>query len=284
MNIKVTADSTCDLSKELLDRYDITIVPLYVLKDGKSFRDGADITPTDILRHVDAGGELCTTSAVTIADYQTFFGPFSAACDAVIHICIGSGFSCCYQNACIATREYRNVYVIDSRNLSTGQGLLTVEAARLAQSGLDAPNICELLRELTGRIETSFLINRLDYLRKGGRCSLIASLGANILQLKPCIEVVDGRMQVAKKYRGSFEHCLTAYVKDRLCGRTDLSLDRIFITHTDVSHQALQETSGGINRYADFGEVLETRAGCTVFCHCGPGTLGILFIRKKAKI
>lgn len=283
MKIKVTADSTCDLSKELLNRYDITTVPLYVLKDGKAFRDGADITPEDILRHVEAGGELCTTSAVTIGDYQSFFGSFSAACDAVIHICIGSGFSCCYQNACIAAREYPNVYVIDSRNLSTGQGLLTVEAALLAASELDARNICETLRELSGRIETSFLINRLDYLRKGGRCSLIASLGANILQLKPCIEVVDGRMQVAKKYRGSFEHCLAAYVKDRLRGRADLAADRIFITHTEVSSQALREAREGIGRCADFREVLETRAGCTIFCHCGPGTLGILFIREKTK-
>ena len=281
MKIKVTADSTCDLSRELLDRYDITIVPLYVLKDGKSYRDGVDITPEDILRHVNAGGELCTTSAVTIVDYQTFFRSFSAICDAVIHICIGSGFSSCYQNACIAAKEFSNVYVIDSRNLSTGQGLLSVEAARLAQTEPDAGKICEKLRELTGRVEASFLINRLDYLRKGGRCSLIASMGANILQLKPCIEVSEGKMQVAKKYRGSFEHCVAAYVKDRLCGRSDLAVDRAFITHTGVPVQTVSEVHEAVGRYAEFGEVLETRAGCTVFCHCGPGTLGILFIREQ---
>ncbi|NCC67220.1 MAG: DegV family protein [Clostridia bacterium] len=280
MKIKVTADSTCDLSQELLDRYDITTVPLYILKDGKEYRDGVDITPKDIFAHVAAGGDLCSTAAVNVADYIELFEKFSKDYEAVFHIDISSDFSCCYQNACTAAEEFDNVYVIDSRNLSSGQGHVVVEAAIKGAQMDDPKKLYDYLVRLTERVEASFVMDKLDYMRKGGRCSAVALLGANILQLKPCIEVVDGKMGVAKKYRGSFEKCLDSYLKDRLQGRDDIVYERIFITHP-ACDEYVGHVREEIKKYGNFKEIDPTHAGCTVSCHCGPGTLGVLFIRKE---
>jgi len=281
MRIKVTTDSTCDLSKELLETYNITIIPLYVLREGKIFHDGVTITPTEIFRHVDSGGALCTTAAVNIDDYTRCFEEFSAAYDEVIHINIGSDFSSSYQNACIVAQAYDNVRIIDSQNLTTGQGQLVIKAAEMALAGYDAKMICTEIHELAGRVETSFLVNRLDYIHKGGRCSLVAALGANILHLNPCIEVTGGKMQVTKKYRGSFERCIETYAEERLAGRDDIVKERVFITYTEVPQQVLEAARAAVIRYGAFREVIETQAGCTVSCHCGPGTLGIVFMRKE---
>lgn len=280
MKIKVTADSTCDLSQELLERYNITTIPLYILKDGKEFRDGVDITPADIFAHVAAGGDLCSTAAVNVADYVELFEKYSKDYDAVFHINISSDFSSCYQNACTAAESFDNVYVVDSRNLSSGQGHVVIEAAVRGAAMDDPKELYDYLVKLTDRVEASFIIDRLDYMRKGGRCSAVTLLGANLLQLKPCIEVVDGKMGVEKKYRGSFGKCLDAYVRDRLQGRTDIVNERIFITHP-ACDEYVERVRGEIKKYADFEEIDETHAGCTVSCHCGPGTLGILFIRKE---
>ena len=280
MRVKIISDSTCDLSPELLERYDIAITPLCVIKDGKEFHDGVDITPADIFVHVDGGGELCSTAAVSQFEYTQMFTRYAKEYDEVVQINIGSNFSCCYQNACLAAQEFDNVFVVDSENLSTGQGLLVVAAAKFAQQGVSGIEIAERVRALVPKVETSFLIDRLDYMRKGGRCSTVAALGANLLKLKPCIEVREGKMSVCKKYRGSFEKCIRQYVKERLDGREDIATELVFITHaaadTNVVAAAKEETA----QYGSFETVEETQAGCTVSCHCGPNTLGILFVRK----
>ena len=280
MRIKVTSDSTCDLSPALLEQYGITIIPLTVIKNGESFRDGVTITPGDIFAHVAAGGSLCSTAAVSIGEYEEFFRPFAGEYDAVIHVNISAEFSSCYQNACIAAQSFSNVRVIDSRNLSTGQGLVVLEACRLAGELEDLDEICRRLQELTGKVEASFVMDRLEYMVKGGRCSTAAALGANLLKLKPCIEVKDGKMQVVKKYRGSFGKCLAAYARDRLAEREDIDRNRVFITYTTVEPEALTAVRETVDSCGKFGLVHETVAGCTVSCHCGPGTLGVLFIRK----
>jgi len=280
LRIKVTADSTCDLSPELLERYNITTIPLYITMDGKDYRDGVDITPRDIFAHVNAGGELCSTAALNVANYIELFSKFSKDYDAVFHIDISAEFSCCYQNACTAAEEFDNVYVIDSRNLSSGQGHVVIEAAIKGAEMDDPKELYDYLVKLTDRVESSFVIDKLDYLRKGGRCSSLAALGANLLSLKPCIEVRDGKMVVGKKYRGSFGKVLHDYVKDRLQNRDDLTLNRIFITHA-AADDHVERIREQIKRYTDFREIDETHAGCTVSCHCGPGTLGVLFIRKE---
>ena len=280
MRVKIISDSTCDLSPELLERYDIAITPLCVIKDGKEFHDGVDITPADIFAHVDGGGELCSTAAVSQFEYTEMFTRYAKEYDEVVQINIGSNFSCCYQNACLAAQEFDNVFVVDSGNLSTGQGLLVVAAAKLAQQGVSGIEIAERVRALAPKVEASFLIERLDYMRKGGRCSAVAALGANLLHLKPCIEVREGKMGVCKKYRGSFEKCIRQYVKERLDGRTDIAGDLAFITHPACQKNVVDAAMEEAARYGAFDEVIETRAGCTVSCHCGPDTLGILFVRK----
>lgn len=281
MRIKITADSTCDLSPELISENNITITPLKIIKGGKTFTDGVDITPADIFAHVAAGGELCSTAAVNVDDYRSVFKTFSKEYDAVIHINIGSDFSCCYQDACIAAEDFDNVYVIDSKNLSTGQGHIVMEACERAKTCTNVASLVDELNELTSRVEASFVMNYIDYMVKGGRCSSVAALGANLLNLKLCIEVADGKMRLAKKYRGTYTKCLLKYVKERLEGREDILPSRLFITHSPVSKEDVEAVKEEAAKYVGFEKVYDTDAGCTVCCHCGPGTLGILFMRNK---
>ncbi len=280
MRIKIISDSTCDLSNELIEKYDITIIPLTVIKDGKNYSDGVNITTADIFAHVAGGGDLCSTAALNIDEYMTVFSRYAGQYDGVIHINISSGFSSCYQNACLAAEEFDNVRVIDSKNLSTGQGLVVIRACELAQTCESLDEIVEKINEIVPKVEASFVLDRLEYMVKGGRCSSAAALGANLLGLKPCIEVKDGKMSVVKKYRGNYSKCLTSYVKDRLSDRDDLQREHLFVTRTPVSDDCLRAVENAVAEYADFENIYWTEAGCTVSCHCGPGTLGVLFIRK----
>lgn len=280
MRIKITSDSTCDLSPELIEKYNITIQPLTVIKGGEPFADGVDILPKDIFAHIDAGGELCSTTAVNVGEYESLFAELSKEYDGVIHINIGSGFSSCYQNASLAAEDFENVRVIDSMNLSTGQGLIVLKACELAQTCTDLDEIKAQLDAFAPKIESSFLLEQLKYMVKGGRCSSAAALGANLLNLKPCIEVRDGKMSVVKKYRGNYTKCLASYVKDRLADREDLDRGTLFITHSPVTDDCKAAVEAAIAEYAHFENIYWTDAGCTVSCHCGPGTLGVLFARK----
>lgn len=280
MKIKILSDSTCDLSQELLNRYDISLVPLSVIMDGKDYKDGITITPAEIFAHVAAGGDLCSTSAVSIGEYGDIFEKYAAEYDGIIHINIGSGFSTCYQSACLAAEDFPNVRVIDSRNLSTGQGLVVLKACELAADCSDLDELADQLRSFTDKVEASFLVDKLDYLVKGGRCSSAAALGANLLNLKPCIEVKDGKMTVVKKYRGNYVKCLSSYVRERLADREDIDRTHLFITQTQVSEDCYQGVLDAVTAHGGFRNVYETVAGCTVSCHCGPGTLGVLFVRK----
>ena len=280
MNIKIISDSTCDLSAAQIAELDITLTRLTVIKDGEQFTDGSTITPAEIFSHVAAGGDLCSTAAYSIGDYADVFAKYSEEYDGVIHINIGSGFSACYQNACIAANDFPNVRVIDSKNLSTGQGLVVLEACRLAKECNSLDEIVDKLNAYTPRVEASFLLDQLKYMAKGGRCSSATALGANLLNLKPCIEVRDGKMSVVKKYRGSYAKCLAAYVKDRLADRDDVVRNELFLTYTPVTDECLAAVKAEIDAHGHFNTVYETQAGCTVSCHCGPGTLGVLFVRK----
>lgn len=278
MSIKITATSTCDLPPQLLERYQITMVPLYVSFGGNTYQDGVDAVPEDIFRHVEGGGQLPTTSAVNIADYQELFARLSPQYDSVLHITIGSEFSCCYQNALVAAEEFPNVYVVDSRNLTVGQGFLALAAAEAAERGDSMEDILKLLEELAGRVDTTFVVDKLDYLAKGGRCSSVVALGANLLRLKPCIVLADGKMTVGKKYRGAFDRVLPDYAQDQLSGK-NVDLDRVFVVHTRCD-PSIPESMCDMMRQFGFREVLTAVAGCTISCHCGPNTLGVVFLRK----
>jgi len=280
MRIKITSDSTCDLSEELVEKYDIGIIPLTVVKNGESFKDGIDIVPADIFAHVAAGGDLCSTAALSVGDYQDHFEKFASDYDGVLHVNISSEFSCSYQNACLAAEDFDNVRVVDSRNLSTGQGLVVLKACELAQTCENLDQLHDELQAFTEKVEASFLLDQLKYMVKGGRCSSAAALGANLLSLKPCIEVKNGKMSVVKKYRGNYAKCLTNYVKDRLAERDDLDHGTLFVTHTPVTEECENAVAAAISAHGNFENIYWTDAGCTVSCHCGPGTLGVLFVRK----
>ena len=280
MKIKILSDSTCDLPAQLLEKYNISLVPLTVVKDGKEYKDGVTITPANIFEHVAAGGELCSTSAANIGEYTDIFEKYAGEYDAVIHINLGSGFSTCYQSACLAAEEFDNVRVIDSKNLTAGQGFVVLKACELAETMDNLDAIVEELNAFTEKVEVSFVVDKLDYLVKGGRCSSAAALGANLLGLKPCIEVKDGKMSVVKKYRGNYAKCLTTYVKERLEGREDIDRSKIFVIQTVVSEECYNGVMEAVSTYGNFETVFESTAGCTISCHCGPGTLGILFVRK----
>ncbi len=280
MKIKILSDSTCDLSPAQLAEHDIDLARLTVIKDGVAYTDGETITPADIFAHVAAGGDLCSTTAYNVGEYEALFAKYAADYDGIIHINIGSGFSSCHQNARLAAEEFPNVRVVDSQNLSTGQGHVVLEACRLAQTCTDLDEITEKLNDFAARVEASFLLDQLAYMVKGGRCSSVAALGANLLGLKPCIEVKNGKMGVVKKYRGSFSKCLAAYVKDRLADREDIVRKELFLTYTPVEEDCLSAVKSAIDAYGHFETVYETTAGCTVSCHCGPSTLGVLFVRK----
>ena len=280
MKIKITSDSTCDLSREQIAKYGIHVMPLAVAMGENNYRDGVDITPEQIYAHVAKGGDLPKTAANNIAEYAEVFGKYAAEYDAVIHLNISSDFSSCHQNACVAAEDFENVYVVDSRNLSTGHGLLVIRAYELAEEGKSGAEIAETLRGMADRVDASFILNQLEYLKKGGRCSALTVLGANMLKLKPCIEVKDGKMGVGKKYRGNFEKCLKEYIVDRLSGRDDLELDRVFVTHSGISKELVDLAVNTVRELQPFKEISSTQAGCTVSSHCGPDTIGVLYIHK----
>ena len=281
MSVRITADSTCDLSAELLERYSVSIYPLSVSLGDRTGKDGVNMTPEDIYAYVEKTGDLPKSSAVNVGEYADFFSAFVQNGDSLVHFSLGSGFSSTHQNACLAAEDFENVYVVDSANLSTGQGLVVIKAAEMAAAGKSAKEIYDACCLLTKNVEASFVLDNLSYLKKGGRCSSLAALGANLLKLKPCIEVKDGSMGVGKKYRGNIGNVMLDYVKDRLSDREDIDTSRIFITHTKCDPADVEAVKNAVKEIRpDFEEVLETTAGCTITTHCGPGTLGILFIRK----
>lgn len=282
-NIKITADTVCDLSDELKQRYNITTLPLYVTRDGVTLKDGIEISRNEVFEHYRTTGRLCSTAALNVDDFCQFYKEQLQDCDELIMITISSEFSSCYQNACIAAEDFEGqVYVVDSRNLSTGEGLVAVSAAKLLEKGLSAGEIVTKLRtEIIPRVDASFFVANVEYLHKGGRCSSIAALGANLLKLRPCIDVIDGKMKVTKKYRGNMEKTMKEYVKDRLNG-IEYDDELIFVTSTCTKEFA-ELTAAEVKNNSNFKEIAITDAGCTVACHCGEDTIGVLFIRKDVK-
>jgi len=280
MRIKITADSTCDLSPEYISQHNITIVPLRINMNGKDYVDGADITPDEIIAHVSAGGDLPKTSAVNIAEYLECFEGILKEYDAIIHFNIGCDFSSCHANA-LAAAEGLPVYCINSENLSSGIGLLLAEAVDMVESGCDDPaTIVSHVNSLTGKVNASFILDRLDFIYKGGRCSMVSMLGANLLHLRPCIEVKEGKMVVGKKFRGSYERCLKQYIADRLSAPDVISAKRLFITHSGVSPETVEFVRAQVASIMDFEDILIVRAGCSITTHCGENTLGLLFINR----
>ena len=279
--VKITTDSTCDLTAEQLTRFGLPVLPLYVTMDGQQFRDGLEAKPEDLYAYAARTGTLAQTSAPSVMDYLGFFGSLVEEGFDVVHMGIGSKLSVSMQNALIAAGQTEHVYVCDSANLSTGTSLQLIKAVEMAQSGASAAEIVLALGEMNQRVRSSFVLDTLEYMRKGGRCSSVAALGANLLRLKPTIEVVNGKLQVSKKYRGGLDKCLREYITDQLKDRKDLDLSRIFITHSGCDPKLVAELKTLIGELQPFEEILESVAGCTISVHCGPQCLGVLFMTKE---
>ena len=280
-NIVITSDSTSDLSIELKERYNINVLPLGVTLGDKAYKDGVDITPDDIYAHHAKTGELPKTTAANVDECINFFKKFTDEGKTVIHFSISSTMSSTYNNGRLAAMEFDNVYVIDSKNLSTGEGLLVIAAAEMAEQGLGAEEIVAKIEDLVSKVDASFVIDNLEYLHKGGRCSALAMLGANMLKLKPCIEVKNGSMGVGKKYRGRYGDVLKTYVDERLADVENIDTSRVFVTHAGCDEEIVNAVVEQVKAKGIFKEVFLSRAGCTVSSHCGADTLGVLFIRKN---
>ena len=278
--IKITCDSTCDLTGQLYAAHNVHVVPLGISLGDKFGYDGVDMTASEIFAYVEQSGELPKTSALSLGEYLDVFGKYVEEGYQVIHISLSSELSSSHQNACIAAQSFEGVHVVDSRNLSTGSGHLVLLAAEMAQSGVPAEQIVAALNEKKEKLDVSFVLQTLEYLHKGGRCSGVAAFGANLLKLRVEIEVKDGKMQVGKKYRGNLDHSVADYIKGRLAGREDLDLDRIFITHSGVPQASLDKAVALVKELHPFKEVITTTAGCTITSHCGPNCLGVLFFTK----
>ncbi len=277
--ILIASDSTTDLSPELIERYGITILPLGVTLGDRHYTDGVDIDPDFIYKHYEETGRLPKTSAVNLADFEDFFRAHTEAGEAVIFFTISSDMSSTYQNAHLAAESFSDVYVVDTRNLSTGGGLLLIAAAEMAAAGEEPAAIAATCEELAPRVDASFIIDSLEFLYKGGRCSALEAFGANLLSLKPCIVVKDGKMGVGKKYRGKFGAVLPKYVEDRLGDASDVIKNHIFVTHAGCEDAIVQACVDRVHAVAPEAEIHITRAGCTISSHCGRNTLGVLFIR-----
>lgn len=280
--IILSADSTCDLGDELKERYNVHYKPLHIHLGEENYRDGVDITPDKIYETFDKEKILPKTSAPNPQEYIDHFKQWTEQGYEVVHVSLGSGLSSSHQNAKLAAEELGNVYVIDSGNLSTGMGHVVIEAAERVKQGMSAAQIKEEVEALKSKVHASFVIDTLTYLREGGRCSALTAFSASVLNIKPCIKVdnQDGTMTVGKKYRGSMERVLKRYVKDQLKDRTDLKLDRVFITHSGTSQEIIDSVKQEIEELTEFKEILITRAGCTISTHCGPNTLGVLYMTK----
>ena len=278
--IIISSDSTCDLSRELVERYQIKILPMGVSLGDTIYQDGVNITPDEIYAHHEKTGQLPKTSAISMGEYEEAWKPYVDQGHTVIHINLGSALSASHQNARLAAEEVGNVYPVDSRSLSTGSGHLVLMARELIDAGMTAQEIVAALEEAREKLDVSFVLQTLEYLHKGGRCSGVAAFGANLMKLRPEIEVVDGKMQVGRKYRGNMEKTVLAYIRGRLEGREDIRTERIFITHSGVPQDILEKAEALVRELHPFNEVLITTAGSSITSHCGPNCLGVLFLKK----
>ena len=279
-NIRITCDSTCDLTAALYETYRVQPVPLGVSLGDDFRRDGVNIKPQDIYDYAAATGSLPKTSAISVGEYEELFRSLTAQGDSVIHINLSSELSASHQNACLAAQMVGNVYVVDSRNLSSGSGHLVLIARELADQGKSPQEIVKALEDARDKLDVSFVLQTLEYLHMGGRCSGVAAFGANLMKLRPEIEVIGGKMQVGRKYRGTMEKTILAYIRGRLEGRADIDCRRVFVTHSGVPQDIEDKAVALVRELQPFREVLVTSAGCTISSHCGPNCLGVLFLRK----
>ena len=278
--VVITADSTVDLSQELIERFQIRIIPLTIILGEESFLDGQGFTPLEMYERFRKDGTLPHTAAPGAQEFYDFFSSFTDQGFEVVHVDISAELSGTYNTASITAKRLPGVYTVDSRMLSTGGGLLAIEGAECRDKGMSAAEIAAHLKDLTDKVSTSFVLDTLTFMWKGGRCSGVAALGANLLKLKPALRMREGRLEVFKKYRGSITHVYRQYIEEMLEGKK-IRPGHIFITESgEVEPETIEELSVLVKELSGCKEVHHTLAGCTVSSHCGPRTLGVLFIEE----
>lgn len=280
----ISADRTCDLPQEKLDQYQIPTMPYHINLDDKEYIDSVDITPDDLYAAYWDHKALPKTSAISVGEYIDYFTPMVEAGNTVVHLTLGSALSSSYNNCRMAAQEFEGkVFIIDAKNLSTGIGLLVLRACEMREEGKEAAEIAAAIEALVPKSHASFVLDTLEFMAAGGRCSAVLAFGANLLKLKPSIKVhteEDGAMKVDKKYRGDLGKVLVSYVKDQMALYPDIDTSRVFITHSGIDQKMIDIVREELVKHHDFGEILISRASCTISCHCGPATLGVLFLTK----
>lgn len=283
MKIAITCDSVCDLSQELIKQNNISILPISIILGDETFSDGVNINSQKIFNYVAKNKQLPKTSAINEFQYAEFFKEHLDGVDALIHFTISSDMSSCFNNAKKAASTLKNVYVIDSRNLSTGVGLQVLYACMLRDKGEKPENIVKKVEARKQFVQASFVVERLDYLYKGGRCSALQLLGANLLKIRPSIIVKDGKMDVHKKYRGKMKDVVKDYIKDTLNEFNTYDKSICFITYSSATEDMVEAAKSTLKEFANFENVYITTAGATVTSHCGENTLGILYFNNVEK-
>ena len=274
----ITADSPIDLSAEQAQRYGIEVIPLHVILDSEDYLDGVNITPDDIYDAFNEKNILPSTSAISVAEYEDFFKKITDKGLNVVHLSLSSAISSTHQNARIAASEFKNVHVVDTKRLSSGIAILALKAVEMAEAGTEAAEIAANLTAIRDKVSTSFILETLTYMNKGGRCSSLVAFGANILGIKPTIEnQLDGSLTVGKKYRGKTDAVRRQYIDDKLSA-PNIDLGRIFIDHSGISEEELNSLKSYIEANYNFREIIVTRAGSTISTHCGPGTFALMFM------
>lgn len=279
--VKIMADSTCDLSQELLEKYEIDILPLHILLGEAEYEDGRDITPDEIYAWSDENKTTPKTSAAGLMDAVEIMRPYTTAGDEIVFFTISSQMSTTYNVIRMAADELdaeSQVFPIDSENLSTGIGLLVIEAALMAKEGKSGAEIADAVNALRDKVRASFVVDTLTYLHRGGRCSAVAAMAGGMLKLHPKIVVENGKMDASKKYRGKMDVVISSYVKDLQEEMKSAKKDRVFITHSGCTEELIGQIQKIVEDLGVFEEILVTRAGCVISSHCGPGTLGVLYI------
>lgn len=279
--VKVIADSTCDLSKELVDKYNISILPLHILLGEDEFEDGTSISPAEIFKWSDDHKSTPKTSAASIDRAMEIIGAGLQEADQVIVFTISEDMSTTANVCRMAAEELEaadRVFVIDSMNLSTGIGLLVIEAAIMEKKGMTGEEIEDRIKALIPKVRASFVVDTLVYLYRGGRCSGLSAMLGSAIKLHPRIVVKDGKMSSDKKYRGKMKAVTLSYVKDLEADMRNARTDRVFITHSGSDPEIVDSVRAYLEGLGIFDEILETRAGGVISSHCGPGTLGVLFI------
>ncbi len=278
--IKLTSDSTCDLTEELMQKSGVTICPIAIILGDEEKFDTVNVDAEGVLDFVRETGKLPKTAATPAETYKEFFKKNTADGETLIHFCISSKASSCYLNAVEAAKDVKGVYVVDSLALSGGQGLQIMKAADLIKEGKSAEEIIEALKELTPKTQLSFVVDTLEFLQKGGRCSTLAAVSAKLLKIHPSIYSKDGELKVQKKYIGNMQRCLTQYVSDLASEFKDYDKTRAFITHSPADKELVDLVTEKAKELFDFDEIYETFAGSTVTSHCGRNTIGLLFLNK----